>query len=73
MADSYFMVQVYFQNKWIDLVGGKFSYELDKVQDEALANAVQVYDQARKRAPDYAHRIVQINVVRFSTSRYSTL
>lgn len=62
------MIQVYFQDKWVDLVGGKFSYDPDESQDEALAlaNATEGYNHARKRAPNYAHRIIQVNVVRFA-------
>jgi hypothetical protein len=65
------MVQVYFQDKWVDLVGGKFSYDKDEMQDEALqlANAVEAYNLARKRAPNYAHRIIQVNVVRFNNGK----
>lgn len=68
MATSYYMVQVYFQDKWVDLVGGKFSYDRNESQDEALAlaNAAEAYKLARKRAPHYAHRIIQINVVQFA-------
>jgi len=71
MASSYYMVQVYFQDKWVDLVGGKFSYDPDEMQDEALAlaNATEAYNRARKRAPDYAHRVIQLNVVRFSNGK----
>jgi len=71
MNSSYYMVQVYFQDKWVDLVGGKFSYDKDEMQDEALqlANAVEAYNLARKRAPNYAHRIIQVNVVRFNNGK----
>jgi hypothetical protein len=71
MNSSYYIVQVYFQDKWVDLVGGKFSYDKDEMQDEALqlANAVEAYNLARKRAPNYAHRIIQVNVVRFNNGK----
>jgi hypothetical protein len=66
------MVQVYFQDKWVDLVGGKFSYDKDEMQDEALqlANAVEAYNLAIKRAPNYHHRIIQVNVVQFNNIKY---
>lgn len=71
MNSSYYIVQVYFQDKWVDLVGGKFSYDKDEMQEEALqlANAVEAYNLARKRAPNYAHRIIQVNVVRFNNGK----
>ena len=34
-----------------------------------LANAVEAYNLARKRAPNYAHRIIQVNVVRFNNGK----
>jgi hypothetical protein len=67
------MVQVYFQNKWVDLVDGKFSYDKDKMLHEELQldNAVEAYNLARKRATNYAHRIIQVNVVRFNNGKDS--
>jgi hypothetical protein len=62
------MVQVYFQDKWVDLVGGKFLYDKDEMLHEELQldNAVEAYNSARKRAPNYEHRIIQVNVVRYN-------
>ena len=73
MASSYYMVQVYFQDKWVDLVGGKFSYDSKEFQDEALAlaNATEAYKLARKRAPHYTHRIIQVNVIQFANGKDS--
>jgi hypothetical protein len=71
MNSSYYIVQVYFQDKWVDLVCGKFSYDKNKVENDALAlkYAVEAYNSARKRAPNYAHRIIQVNVVRFNNGK----
>jgi hypothetical protein len=72
MNSSYYIVQVYFQDKWVDLVGGKFLYDKDEMPGLMalqLANAVEAYNLARKRAPNYAHRIIQVNVVRFNNGK----
>ena len=69
MNTSYYVVQVLFEDRWVDIV--RFSYDKDEMQDEALqlANAVEAYNLARKRAPNYAHRIIQVNVVRFNNGK----
>jgi hypothetical protein len=75
MADSYFMVQVYFQNKWVDLVGGKYVFDStdEKNTQLALEYVTTAFNHAEKRAKDYRHRIIKVSVIKQTQSRLDAI
>ena len=66
MTPSYYVVQVQFQNKWVDLIGGKFYYDdsnTDEHRQHCFESAKRLFASAQKRAKEYRHRILSVSVI----------
>jgi hypothetical protein len=65
MDEECYVIQIFFQNNWIDVPGGTYRYTDEQSEARALSLAEAILHESRKLTPMYDHRIVQTKVVVF--------
>jgi hypothetical protein len=65
MKHQYYVVQVEFLNKWIDLPGSKYHFDPtdSEEQKQSLESVKRIFASAQKRAKEYRHRILLVSVI----------